>query len=236
VKEHALGFSNVQFLASEETSLGMVYLRQRELLSQPGTVLLELLLDHALLMSSCSTHSERALARRAIEMHAGEGVHALVGGLGLGYTAREVLRSSNVATLEVVELLQPLIGWFESGLIPLRSELVADPRFSLRQGDVYQLLGGPPARRYDLILVDVDHAPELRLGNSNYAFYTEETLRRVREHLAPGGVLGVWSYAESIDFGHLLERVFAEVRIECETFQNPVVEEEESNWLFLARR
>ena len=60
MKERALGYSNVQFIASEETSLGMVYLRQRELLSQPGTVLLELLLDHALLMSSCSTHSERA--------------------------------------------------------------------------------------------------------------------------------------------------------------------------------
>jgi hypothetical protein len=45
----------------------------------------------------------------------------------------------------------------------------------------------------------------------------------------------VWSYAESIDFGQLLGRVFAEVRIECETFHNPVVDEEESNWLFLVR-
>jgi spermidine synthase len=199
-------------------------------------VLLELLFDHALLMSSCSTHSERALARRAIEMHAGEGLRVLVGGLGLGYTAREVLRASNVATLDVIELLSPLIGWFESGLIPLRSELRADPRFSLRQGDVYQLLGGPSERPYDVILIDVDHAPEEHLGDSSAAFYTEETLQRVREHLAPGGVLGVWSYAESTGFGHLLGRVFSEVRIERETFYNPVVEEEESNWLFLARR
>lgn len=228
--------SNVEFLASEETSLGMVYLRQRELLSQPGTVVLELLLDHALLMSSCSTHSERALARHAIEMHAGANLHVLVGGLGLGYTAREVLRSTEVASLEVIEFLAQLIEWFGSGLIPLAGELTADPRFRLRQGDVYARLLGPSERRYDLILIDVDHAPEERLGKADEAFYTEEALRRVREHLAPQGVLGVWSYAESVDFAELLERVFGEVRVECLNFQNPAVEEEESNWLFLARR
>jgi len=228
--------ANVEFLASEETSLGMVYLRQRELLSRPGTVVLELLLDHALLMSSCSTHSERALARHAIEMHAGAALHVLVGGLGLGYTAREVLRSRDVTSLEVIEFLPQLIAWFGSGLIPLADELTADPRFSLRQGDVYARLLGPPVRRYDLILIDVDHAPEERLGPSDEAFYTEEALQRTREHLAPQGVLGVWSYAESIDFAELLERVFGEVRVERLNFQNPALEEEESNWLFLARR
>ena len=231
-----MGWSNVQFLASEESPLGMVYLRQRELLSQPGTVVLELLLDHALLMSSCSTHSERALACQAIAMHAGKELHVLIGGLGLGYTAREALASSDVAVVEVIELLPQLIGWFESGIIPLGSELRADPRFSLRQGDVYAQLGGPPARRYDLILIDVDHAPEERLGDGNDAFYTEEALRKAREHLAPQGILGVWSYAESKGFAQLLGRVFGEVRIERVTFPNPVVEEEETNWLFLARR
>lgn len=228
--------SNVEFLASEESVLGMVYLRQRELLTEPGTIVLELLLDHALLMSSCSTYSERALARRAIEMHGGESLHVLVGGLGLGYTAREVLRSTDVAALEVVEFLPQLIGWYESGLIPLGSELRADSRFLLRHGDVYELLCNPPARRYDLILVDVDHAPEERLGETNGAFYTEEALRNARDHLAPAGVLGVWSYAESIPFSQALERVFSEVRIECVTFPNPVIGEDESNWLYLARR
>jgi len=230
------GGSNVQFLASEESSLGMVYLRQRKLLSQPGIVVLELFLDHALLMSSFSTHSERALAAEAIAMHAGKELSVLVGGLGLGYTAREVLASSGVSELEVIELLPQLIAWFESGILPLASELRADPRFSLRHGDVYARLGGPPARWYDLILIDVDHAPEERLGDGSDAFYTEEVLRKAREHLAPEGILGVWSYAESIRFAQLLRRVFGEVRVERLTFPNPAIEEEETNWLFLARR
>jgi len=225
----------VEVPASEQTSLGMVYLRQRELRSLPGTVVLELRVDHVLLMSSCSTHSERALARRAIELHGGEALDVLVGGLGLGYTAREALRSTDVASLEVIELLPELIGWFGSGLLPLAGELAADPRFSLRRGDVYAHLGGPASRRYDLILIDVDHAPEERLGDTHDVFYSEEALRKAREHLAPNGLLGVWSYAESAAFAQLLGRVFAEVRVERVTFWNPVAEEEESNWLFLAR-
>ena len=228
--------SNVEFLASEESALGMIYLSRRELPSQPGTLVLELFLDHALLMSSCSTHSERALATNAIALHAGEQLKVLVGGLGLGYTAREALASRAVAELEVIEFLPQLIGWFERGILPLASELRADPRFSLRQGDVYTQLGRPPARRYDLILIDVDHAPEERLGDGSDAFYTEEMLRKAREHLASEGILGVWSYAESKGFAQLLERVFGEVRIERLTFRNPVIEEEEVNWLFLARR
>jgi spermidine synthase len=226
----------VEVPASEQTSLGMVYLRQRELRSQPGTVVLELRVDHVLLMSSVSTHSERALARRAIELHGGGALDVLVGGLGLGYTAREALRSSAVASVEVIELLPELIGWFGSGLLPLAGELAGDPRFSLRRGDVYAHLGGPAARRYDLILIDVDHAPEERLGDTHDVFYSDGALRKSREHLAPNGLLGVWSYAESPAFAKLLGRVFAEVRVERVTFWNPVSEEEESNWLFLARR
>ena len=224
------------YLASAETALGTIYLLEREILSQPGTLVLELYFEHALLMSSLNTYSERELARRAIEMRARGDLRVLVGGLGLGYTAREVLASKQVASLEVIEFLPELIDWFERGVIPLAGELRRDPRFSLRQGDVYQLLGGPPpARRYDLILIDVDHAPEEHLDDLNRSFYTESALRDAREHLAPDGILGVWSYAESPAFAALLGRVFREVRVDRLRYTNPALEEEEVNWLFLAR-
>jgi spermidine synthase len=232
-----LGEPEVSYLASAHTALGTIYLLEREILSQPGTLVLELFFDHALLMSSLNTHSERELARQAIAMRARGDLHVLVGGLGLGYTAREVLDSNQVASLAVVEFLPELIGWFESGVIPLGAELRRDPRFALRRGDVYQMLAGPPpARRYDVILIDVDHGPEAHLEDANAAFYTEAVLRSAREHLVPEGILGVWSYAESSAFGALLGRVFSEVRIERLAFRNPVLEEDEVNWLFLARR
>jgi len=100
-----VGEPELTYLASAETALGTIYLIEREILSQPGTLVLELFFDHALLMSSLNTYSERELARRAIEMRARGDLHVLVGGLGLGYTAREVLASKQVASLEVIEFL-----------------------------------------------------------------------------------------------------------------------------------
>ena len=56
-----------------------------------------------------------------------------------------------------------------------------------------------------------------------------------KNHLAPNGILGVWSYAESPPFADALRRVFREVRVEPVTFDNPVLGEDETNWLFFAR-
>ena len=227
--------SNLEILAYEPSPLGMICLRQRELLSEPGTVVTEITLDHQFLMSSYNTASERALARYALEMHQGSDLKVLVGGLGLGYTAREVLRSDRVARAEVVEFLPQLIDWLGKGLVPLADELKADARFAVVEGDVYARLSEPPQRKYNLILVDVDHSPDERLGDGNDSFYTEEGLGLAKKHLAPEGVLGVWSYAESSRFSDALRAVFSEVRLESVTFENRVVGGEETNWLFFAR-
>ena len=80
--------SNLEILAYEATPLGDLCLRRRELLSSPGTVGTEITLDHALLMSSHHTASERALAGEALARHDGQELSVLVGGLGLGHTAK----------------------------------------------------------------------------------------------------------------------------------------------------
>ena len=58
----------IQFevLAYEPTPLGVLCLRRRELLSQPGVMVTEVTLNHEFLMSSLYTQSERELARIAI--------------------------------------------------------------------------------------------------------------------------------------------------------------------------
>ena len=89
---------NVEFLAFEETPLGPICLRRRELLSQPGVVVTEVTLNHEFLMSSLYTDSERALSRIAIEMHGtsvssvNQSLNVMVAGLGLGYTAHAALQ------------------------------------------------------------------------------------------------------------------------------------------------
>ncbi len=227
--------SNLTILAYEDTPLGPLCLRRRELLSAPGTVVTEVTLNHQFLMSSLHNESERALARIAREWHGGRGLDVLVGGLGLGYTAQAALQSDRVARVTAVELLPQVIAWLEGGLVPLSAELEGDQRFAAVEGDVYARLMDSPGERFDLILIDVDHAPDDRLDEANGLFYTVEGLRRARRHLRPGGVLGVWSYAESSPFSRALRTVFDDVRVEPVTFYVAMVEEERTDWLFFAR-
>ena len=192
-------------------------------------------------MSSYHTASEQALADIALSMHEGaEGdkVDVLVGGLGLGYTAERVLASDRVRRLEVVEYLPQVIAWLEQGLVPLSAELCSDKRLALRQGDVYALLADAPETTWDIIVIDVDHSPDDRLDEDGDAasqhFYTAAGLAAAKAHLAPGGVLGVWSYAESSPFADALRETFTEVRVEEISFDNLLLDEVETDWLFFA--
>ena len=227
--------SNFEILAYEPSPLGLLCLRRREVLSQPGTIVTEVTLNHEFLMSSLYTDSERALARLAIEMHSGDDLQVLVGGLGLGYTAREALLSDRVARVEVVELLPQVIDWLASGLVPLSSELRDERRLVVTQGDVYRRLTGPPDDLFDVILIDVDHSPEERLGEESVSFYTKQGLLAARRHLAADGVLAVWSYAESSPFADALHAVFELVRIEPVTYDNRLIDQQRTDWLFFAR-
>ena len=227
--------ADLDFLACEPTPIGLICLRQRPVPGESGALVTEITLDNQFLMSSENTESERALSSLALAMHAGTGLRVLVGGLGLGYTAIEALRSERVAHVEVVELLAPVIDWVARGLVPLSNELNGDARLTVTEGDVYLRLSQPPQSQHDLILIDVDHSPDERLGPSNASFYTAEGLELAKRYLAPGGVLAVWSYAESSPFADALRQVFREVRVETSSFENRVVSGEETNWLFLAK-
>lgn len=230
-----MSHSNLEILGYETTPLGYLCLRRRELLSKPGTVITEITLDHQLLMSSHNTVSERALADEALARHPGHELSVLVGGLGLGYTAASALQSERVRRVEVIEIFPAVVGFLREGLVPLSSELLADPRFSVRQGDVYATLREPADERWDVILIDVDHSPGDHLGAGNESFYTESGLARARRHMAPHGILAVWSYQESSPFSDALRRAFDVVEVVPVVYMNDLVEEEHTDWLFVAR-
>ena len=226
---------NFEILAYDETPLGLLCLRRRELLSQPGTIVTEVTLNHEFLMSSLYTESERELGRMSLEMHAGSDLSVLVGGLGLGYTAREAIQEERVARIEVVELLPQVVNWMKEGLIPLSCELRDEPKLSITQGDVFSRLAGPPEDRYDVIMIDIDHSPEDRLGESNVSFYTKTGLLAAQRHLASKGVLAVWSYENNSNFATALREVFEHVQVERVSFQNHLIDETVTDWLFFAK-
>ena len=227
-----------QILDQVETPLGELWLRKRELLGRPGTIVTEVSLEGELLMSSLHTDSERALAREALALHPGPGpLRVLVGGLGLGYTAAAALEDPRVSEVEVLELLEPPLRWMREGLVPLAEQLAREPRLVLTQGDAFAtLLAAPQGAPRDLILIDVDHSPEEPLHPSHLALYRADGLRRVRAHLAPGGVFAMWSTQEDPEFLRALGEVFPRVERREVRWWNELIDLDVVDLLFLGVR
>ena len=232
----------IEILAYEQTPLGLLCLRRRNLLSKPDTSVTEVTLNHEFLMSSYLTDSERALSRIGLEMlsstdsQSQAGLNVLVGGLGLGYTAAEALKSDRVASVEVVEFLPEVISWLADAKVPLADQLNREQRLAVNQGDIYAKLTGPATTAFDLIAIDVDHSPEDVLGEQSHDFYSQEGLSCARSHLAPNGILGIWSYAEDSPLLVNMKQVFTDVRVEQVTVLNDLINEQQTDWLFFGRR
>ena len=225
------------------TPIGTLSLRRRRELTLDVDVF-EIKLGEEFLMSSLFTASEEALARLGLADLRGDKLDVVVGGLGLGYTAHAVLEHETVRSLLVVETLDAVIDWHETGLLPLGPGLTNDPRSRFVHGDFFALATSDdgfdpdrPARQFDAILVDIDHSPEFLLDPGNAAFYRPEGLNTFATHLRPGGVFGLWSNDEPDEaFTARLGSVFAEARAEPVTFHNPLQNREATQTVYLARR
>lgn len=224
------------------TPIGPVSLRRRMELTVKKVVY-EVKLGDEFLMSSLFTASEEALARLGLAACEGDGLDVVVGGLGLGYTARTVLEDARVGALAVVEYLVPVIAWHRDGRLPLGPELVGDERCRFLQGDFFAMAASDegfdpeqPGRRFDAILLDIDHSPEALLDERSRSFYVPEGLRALARHLKPGGIFGLWSNdGPDPAFTERLAGVFAEAWAEPVTFHNPLLGRPFTQSVYLAR-
>lgn len=224
------------------TPIGAISLRRRRELSL-GVDVFEIKLRDEFLMTSLFTTSEIALARLGLAALPGRPLDVVVGGLGLGYTARAVLEHDRVGSLLVVEMLEPVVEWHRDGLLPLGRELTGDPRCRLVQGDFFALAASEagfhpaiPRKRFHAILVDIDHSPDALLDGRSADFYRPGGLRQLASHLHPGGVFGLWSNAKAdAAFTDRLASVFAEAWAEPVTFHNPLQDRPFTQTVYLAR-
>jgi spermidine synthase len=232
-------------LAWASTRIGEISLRRR-LEPTTGTEVYEVKLGDEYLMSSLFTVAEEELSRLTLAALPAAGpdgrLDVVVGGLGLGYTARTALADERVGSLTVVEALAPVIDWHRQELLPDARVLTADPRTTLVEGDFFALLrdgtGFDPAapdRRFDAILVDIDHSPVNVLDPTHADLYTPEGLSRLGRLLRAGGAFGLWS-DDAPDEGFLavLAEVFATATAHVVTFANPLTGGSSANTVYVA--
>ena len=223
------------------TRLGEIVLRRR-LEPSLNVDVYEVKLGDEFLMSSLFTVAEIELAHLALAELPGTDLEVVVGGLGLGYTARAVLECPRVRSLTVIEAVGAVIDWHRRGLVPLARHLTADPRCNLVEGDFFAMVAscaafGPavPAQ-CDAVLVDIDHSPRHLLHPSHALFYEPDGLACVADRLHPAGVFGLWSDgAADDDFADALEARFASCTTHTVAFPNPLINGESSSTVYVAR-
>ena len=178
----------VQTVARHNGPRGEVVLRRR---SGSGPDVDELIINGVFAMESSDTSTERALADLAL---AGQTqCRVLLGGLGLGYTAAQLLTSA-VARLDVVEIEECLVEWANAELTPTLASIARDPRTALHAVDITTVLTGrnDPRGPWQAIVLDVDNGPDFLIHRSNSALYTQSTLAAAYAQLAGGGTLAIW--------------------------------------------
>ena len=166
----------------------------------------EIISNGVFLMDTRNGESERLLVTAALDACRSPD-HVLIGGLGVGFSLAEAVRSASPKIITVVEIEPTVIAWHRDHL---GAGGLADPRVRVVRADLMAHLADR-VDEYDVICLDVDNGPEWTVTDDNRALYGDHGLSLLRSRLRPGGVLAVWSAAESAAFAARLVAVFGRV-------------------------
>ena len=157
------------------------------------------------LMTSAAHRSEDDLARLACaHLEKTSQAHVLVSGLGMGFTLRAALDVLGPRARLVVAELNPVVAaWCKGPLAALTGGAANDGRVSLVLRDVAAVLrevaAGPPAGRFDVIVLDMYEGPQNKLSRRD-PLYGPEAIAQTRRALVEGGTFAVWCEQPSADF------------------------------------
>ncbi len=157
------------------------------------------------LMLSRQHESELELARLGCRhLVEKETPSVLIGGLGMGYTLRQVLDMLGPRARVVVgELLGAVVEWNRNFLGVLNDHPLEDTRVVIETGDIVALISRA-RERFDTILLDIDNGPNAMTDSGNHRLYDYEGLWACRRALRKQGCLAIWSAEPSKTFEQLL--------------------------------
>jgi spermidine synthase len=239
-------FEEIDF---QQTPLGAISLRRRSEPRLNNQVLFEVKLNEEFLMSSLFTEAEIQLSKLGLAALDGKDWDVVVGGLGLGYTAVAALEFSQLKTLQVVDVMEPVISWHQKELVPLGAALNKDERCTLVHADFFDVATNAKldfngqdidpvtgGKKVHAILLDIDHSPSYWLNPGNCIFYTEQGLKDMSQKLHSGGIFALWSdEPPAQDFMDLLNTIFESCESHVVTFPNPYTHGESTNTVYVAR-
>lgn len=188
------------------------------------------------LMNSRLTVTEQALATIACDrIRTRAAVKILIGGLGLGFTLRAALTVlGEDARIDVAELVPKVVAWARGPMAALFGGSLADPRVTIHERDVVDLIAAAHAE-YDAILLDVDNGPNGIVRKANDRLYDVNGLAAAHKALRPGGVLAVWSSAPDVKFTGRLRKSGFDVSENAVRAKGPVGRAQHFIWVATQR-
>lgn len=201
--------------------------------SSGGPTVLELRANGVFVMDTAEHASEVALADAALAL-VDQPARVLVGGLGLGFTLDRVLGDHRVEHVDVVEIEPALVEWMRDGTIRHGRRLLADERLRVVVADIGAAVAEAGETSYDVVLLDVDNGPGHLVHVTNAALYDTPFLTDVRERLADGGALVVWSADRAPALLEALREAFDEAAEHRQEVR--LQDRDEHYWLYAAHR
>ncbi len=198
-------------IESVHTELGEVSLREVRL---PVGIHYELRINGIYVMATYCQESESELAWCALDLlkpsTTSRGIEVLVGGLGMGITAREALNSASVSEVVVVEIEPKVVEWCRRYFGRFNGNALDDARTHVVTDDMARYVARCD-RAFDAILLDMDNGPHQPILQRNQDLYGDSGLHRWHSLLRPGGVLSVWAAKPDTEFVASLEKIFEQV-------------------------
>lgn len=231
----------IKELAYHKTPLGELTLRRRNETLLQNKEVFEVKLGDEYLMSSLFTEGEKQLSSLGLAGLTGK-LDVVVGGLGLGYTAAAALENKNLESLLVIDLFQEVIDWHRNELVPLGEILSKDKRCEMRVGDFFELARTgfdifDNERKFNAVLLDIDHSPKHFLNAKNESFYSVEGLKLLQKQLKDGGVFALWSDDPADEnFTKHLESIFSSAVAHNIEFANPYTNSTSLNSVYVAHK
>ncbi|NGP46275.1 spermine/spermidine synthase [Bacillaceae bacterium SIJ1] len=163
-------------------------------------------------MATYNGTSERKLVHTALNtQHSPKRV--LIGGLGVGFSVNEAVRSNDVKHVDVVEIDPWIIEWNRTYLKNVSNTSMDDPRVHVIQSDFLTWLSKAIEETYDVICLDIDNGPDWTVSTDNKALYTNTHLAQLAKLLKPGGAVSIWSAQEAPWFEQALLKYFNKVQV-----------------------
>jgi spermidine synthase len=173
-----------------------------------------IIIDGQELMVSRANASERLLGTLGVaKLKKSEPARVLIGGLGLGFTLRSVLKAVGPDTrVDVVELMTVVVEWNRTHLKGLNGALLDDSRVKVLTEDVVGFIEDVEPGTYDVVLLDIDNGPDAMVTANNKQLYTRAGLHAVRTALKPGGRAVFWSAGANKHFEARMAKIGFKVK------------------------